>query len=77
MGPSPRQAVLTAPTLALLMLAVTGFHGLTMTPAWPSLLGWLEASAGLGQAVAFSAGMLALMARMASKPDATNRLTPS
>jgi ferredoxin len=47
--------------LALLMLAITGFHGLTMTPAWPSLLGWLEASAGLGRIVAFSAGMLALM----------------
>ncbi|MHC4094059.1 MAG: YHS domain-containing protein, partial [Planctomycetota bacterium] len=27
--------------LALLMLAITGFHGLTMTPAWPALLGWL------------------------------------
>jgi hypothetical protein len=47
--------------LALLMLAITGFHGLTMTPAWPALMEWLEVSVGLGRIGAFTVGMFALM----------------
>ena len=47
--------------LALLMLAITGFHGLTMTPAWPALLQWFEISVGMGPVLAFTAGMTALM----------------
>ncbi len=47
--------------LALLMLAITGFHGLTMTPAWPQLLEWLDLSLGLGRIGAFSLGMTGLM----------------
>jgi len=42
------------------MLAVTGFHGLTMTPAWPESLRWLAAP-GLGQVGAFTAGMALLL----------------
>ena len=74
--------------LALLMLAITGFHGITMTPAWPALLGRIEAL-GVGQAGAFTAGMAALMGlpvaayaallglsyRLSAAPDARQRLT--
>ncbi len=46
--------------LALLMLALTGFHGLTMTKVWRDLTASL--SAELGQTLAFSAGMVAIIA---------------
>jgi len=48
-------------TLALLMLAITGFHGLTMTASWRALLGWFEAGLGLPHLVAFTLGMALLM----------------
>ena len=48
--------------LALLMLAITGFHGLTMTGAWREMLGFFEERLGLGYMPAFSLGMLLLMA---------------
>jgi YHS domain-containing protein len=47
--------------LALLMLSITGFHGLTMTPVWAELTGWLEGVLGVGRILSFSVGMLALM----------------
>jgi len=47
--------------LALLMLAITGFHGLTMTASWRSLLSWFEEVLGLPYLVAFSLGMTLLM----------------
>ena len=48
--------------LALLMLAITGFHGLTMTRVWRDMLEWFEVHLGLGYVPAFSLGMLLLMA---------------
>jgi len=47
--------------LALLMLSITGFHGLTMTPNWARLTGWLSRSLSLGNLLAFSLGMTLLM----------------
>jgi polyferredoxin/YHS domain-containing protein len=47
--------------LALLMLSITGFHGLTMTPSWGILIGWLNRSLSLGNMLAFSLGMTLLM----------------
>ncbi|MHC4067300.1 MAG: 4Fe-4S binding protein, partial [Planctomycetota bacterium] len=47
--------------LALLMLSITGFHGLTMTPVWRSLTDGIEALLPIGRVAAFSAGMAALM----------------
>lgn len=47
--------------LALLMLSITGFHGLTMTPNWNKLIDWLDGSFSLGHVVAFSLGMSGLM----------------
>ena len=44
--------------LALLMLAITGFHGLSMTPVWGQMLGFFESSLGLAYIPAFSLGML-------------------
>ncbi|GJM26630.1 MAG: hypothetical protein DHS20C16_30450 [Phycisphaerae bacterium] len=47
--------------LALLMLAITGFHGLTMTPAWQQLIDAIRSSAGIGRVLGFSIGMTLLM----------------
>lgn len=47
--------------LALIMLALTGFHGLTMTPAWGRLTDWLHVVLGLGGAATFTVGMTAVM----------------
>jgi len=47
--------------LALLMLAITGFHGLTMTPAWQELIDAIRSSAGIGRVLGFSIGMTLLM----------------
>ncbi len=47
--------------LALLMLSITGFHGLTMTGSWRALLAWFEGALGLPYLLAFSLGMALLM----------------
>jgi YHS domain-containing protein len=47
--------------LALLMLSITGFHGLTMTGSWRDLLGWIEGFTGLPYLLSFSIGMSMLM----------------
>jgi len=47
--------------LALLMLAITGFHGLTMTPMWKAMLDALQGGLGLSYVPAFSLGMALLM----------------
>jgi ferredoxin len=47
--------------LALLMLSITGFHGLTMTPNWARLTDGLSRSLSLGNLLAFSLGMTLLM----------------
>ncbi|MFQ5494304.1 MAG: 4Fe-4S binding protein, partial [Phycisphaerae bacterium] len=47
--------------LALLMLSITGFHGLTMTPVWQQLVDSIRASVGLSSVAGFSLGMLLLM----------------
>jgi ferredoxin len=47
--------------LALLMLSLTGFHGLTMTPAWGSVVDAGRAMMGIGQAAAFTIGMVVIM----------------
>jgi ferredoxin len=48
--------------LALLMLALTGFHGLTMTGAWGRCIDWLSSNARVSETVAFSMGMAAIIA---------------
>jgi len=47
--------------LALLMLSITAFHGLTMTPNWRHLTTWLREGLSLGHMLAFSLGMTILM----------------
>ena len=47
--------------LALLMLAITGFHGLTMTAAWGKVIQWLQSASTLGETAAFTLGMAGLM----------------
>ncbi len=43
------------------MLSLTGFHGLTMTAAWGRMVDGLQAALGVGEPVAFSLGMCAIM----------------
>ena len=47
--------------MSLLMLAITGFHGLTMTPVWAILTELLESALYLDRIAAFSLGMLTIM----------------
>lgn len=47
--------------LALLMLSLTGFHGLTMTPVWRSVVTSIETTLGMGETASFTAGMIAVM----------------
>jgi len=47
--------------LALLLLALTGFHGLTMTARWSQIVETLRARLGIGEASAFTIGMAAVM----------------
>ena len=47
--------------MSLLMLAITGFHGLTMTPVWAKLTELLESALYLDRIAAFSLGMLTIM----------------
>lgn len=43
--------------LAVVMLAMTSFHGLTMTPSWYGFLGGLRVLTGLGHLAGFTLGM--------------------
>ncbi len=43
--------------LALVMVSLTTFHGLTMTPAWTTALAWLRGVSGLRYLTAFTIGM--------------------
>ena len=45
-------------TLALVLLTMTSFHGLTMTPYWTRCLDWLRATWVSSHLVAFSVGMV-------------------
>lgn len=47
--------------LALLMLSISGFHGLTMTANWGKMTGWMTEAFSLGKMISFSLGMAALM----------------
>jgi polyferredoxin len=47
--------------LALLMLALAGFHGLTMTAAWGTVVDSIRHTLGVGEPTAFSIGMAGIM----------------
>ena len=47
--------------LALLMLAITGFHGLTMTPVWEKLVDAVRDRVAIGRVAGFSASMLGIL----------------
>jgi YHS domain-containing protein len=47
--------------LAILLITLTGFHGLTMTAVWRQLIAWIDATTGMGETAAFSLGMAAIM----------------
>ena len=66
----PWGADLIAPTkpradeayLALLMLAISSFHGLTMTPLWRQMTDAVESALGVGRVASFTLAMTALLA---------------
>ncbi len=47
--------------LALILLSMTGFHGLTMTPRWAEWSGQFEAALGLGHVPSFTILMTAIL----------------
>ncbi len=47
--------------LALIMLSLTVFHGLTMTPSWSVIVEGISAALAVGETLAFSIGMGAVM----------------
>ena len=47
--------------LALLMLSITAFHGLTMTPVWRQMIQQLTETLATGRLLSFSSGMAAVM----------------
>ncbi len=47
--------------LALIMLSLTVFHGLTMTPAWSVIVEGISAALAVGETLAFTIGMGAVM----------------
>jgi polyferredoxin/YHS domain-containing protein len=48
--------------LCVILLALTGFHGLTMTGAWRDLAAAIDLATGWGRSASFSLGMAALLA---------------
>lgn len=48
-------------TLALVLLSLTSFHGLTMTPTWTAIVEQLRAATGTSWLQAFSIGMVAIL----------------
>lgn len=47
--------------LALVMLSLTSFHGLTMTPLWTDVVAWMRGASGLRYLPAFSLGMASIL----------------
>lgn len=47
--------------LAVVLLALTSFHGLTMTPLWGRMNGWLRLETGIGATASFSFWMTILV----------------
>jgi len=61
--------------LALVMVSLTSFHGLTMTPTWNHALAWTMRHAGIGRLTAFSLLMAAMLALPIVAYLAVSRLT--
>jgi hypothetical protein len=49
-------------SLALILLAMTSFHGVTMTPYWTKFLAWQSTSLSVSHLMAFSIGMVLFLA---------------
>ena len=47
--------------LSVIMLSMSAFHGLSMTPAWDRLVGWIQSSTGSYRLAAFTIGMAAIV----------------
>jgi len=48
--------------LAVILLSMSTFHGLTMTPSWDRFVGWISNVTTGGQIVSFSLGMASMLA---------------
>lgn len=47
--------------LALVMLSLTSFHGLTMTPSWGAAVAWMRGASGMRYLPSFSVGMALIL----------------
>ena len=69
-GPRPFAADLLGPKkhrwdealMAMVLLALTSFHGVTMTPQWSVVNDWIRAQTGMGRLTVFTVLMAALVA---------------
>ena len=48
--------------LAVMLLSMSAFHGLSMTPKWDQFVGWISETGSLGQLASFSLGMASMLA---------------
>jgi hypothetical protein len=68
--PFGRDLVKTSPVrfdeaaMVLVMLAMSTFHGITMTPAWVDVVAWLERTLSIGYLMAFTIGMIGFLSTL-------------
>jgi hypothetical protein len=58
----PSRARVDEAYLAVILLSMSAFHGLTMTPSWARVVDWIGGALGVGPLPAFSVGMSAILA---------------
>lgn len=61
--------------LILIMLAMTTFHGLTMTPDWYTFTDWVKSLSGMGYVFSFTVGMVVFLAAVILFYLATMKMT--
>jgi hypothetical protein len=57
----PQQVRTDEAFLALTMLTMSSFHGLTMTTRWGALVRWIESALGLDNSISLALGMVAML----------------
>lgn len=58
----PKHARVDEAYLAVILLSMSAFHGLTMTPSWDRVVAGIGSAFGVGPLLAFSLGMAAILA---------------
>ena len=58
----PKHARVDEAYLAVILLSMSAFHGLTMTPSWDRVVAGIGSALGVGSLLSFSLGMAAILA---------------